>query len=104
METINIQNGGEAEGSTQFAWTTTASGSIRVTAANMPNGNPWFTPSPCDFTGPASGELSNQSNVVTPTNDQSPPQGWGYTANVLVGTGHVIVEPTMPGAEHKKAS
>jgi len=99
MPTVNISatgTGGPIDEGEQFAWTTVASGSITVRA----DGPSWFTPNPCTFTGPASGPLSDNSNVVTAGDQASPIGGWGYSATCITGYGHVVVVPTM---EEEKA-
>jgi hypothetical protein len=111
MQTINIQNGGTVEPGETFAWTTNvAQSGIFVYAQLMSNGQPWFTPNcPPDgppptgtgFTGPATGPLPDNSNVVTAADAISPPSGWTYTSNVLSGTGHVVVQTMHP--ERRKA-
>jgi hypothetical protein len=102
MPTINLQNGGSVKAGESFAWVTTSTGSIEVVAQIMPNGDRWFTPSPCNFTGPTIGPLPDNSNVVTATTGLSPVGGWGYTSNVPSGDGHVIVTSSME--EQRKAS
>ena len=90
-----------------FAWTTSTSGQILVYGQQMSNGQPWFSPSPppnaSGFTGPATGPLPDNSNVVTAANAISPPSGWGYTSNLFAGEGHVVVQ-TMHDHEERKAS
>lgn len=92
IPTIMLGSGtGSINQGEEFAWGTNVTGSITVTAQTMPDGNPWFTPSPCNFTGPATGPLPDNSNVVTAADEQSPPSGWSYTTNIPNGNGHVIV-------------
>ena len=102
MPTIDVQSGGTVAEGEKFAWVTSLSSPdpITVTAANMncdpPPNCPWFTPGTCSFTGPATGPLKDNSNVVTATTELSPPGGWAYTSNTFAGDQHVIVDPTMP--------
>ncbi len=100
MPTVTLGSGtASIDKGEEFAWVTNVTGSITVDAQIMPDGNPWFTPNPCSFTGPASGPLPDGSNVVTAADEQSPPGGWSYTSNIPQGNGHVIVHLHV----HKKA-
>ena len=103
MPTVTLGSGSAsvAKGE-EFCFITNVTGSIVVTPQNMPNGTPWFTPNPCNFTGPASGPLADGSNVVTAADAQSPPGGWSYITNFPNGSGHVIVH--MHVHPHEKAS
>jgi len=85
-----------------FAWiTNVAQNPITVTAQHMtaPYSGPWFTPynnpngDSVSFKGPASGQLSDNSNVAVVASGQvSPPAGWGYVPNIPVGAGRVVVK------------
>jgi hypothetical protein len=91
-----VTNGPIREGEA-FQWTCIeCSGNISVTAQIMPNGEPWFTPSPTSFTAPSG------SATVT---DVGPVGRWTWTGGgVQVDPGaHVDVEAGAP-KQVKKAS
>lgn len=103
MTTVDVVNGAITPPNatithgTQFEWTCAnvpAGTAITVIAQIMPNGNPWFTPSPTpSFTTPA-----NSAPVTAQASGQ-----WNWTAtgvNVPGGT-HVIVHMPVPA---RKAS
>jgi|GEM_PF-1443277 hypothetical protein len=76
-----------------FVWTCSENtGTITVTAQNMPGGKPWFTPSPISFTAPG------PSAQVTPKG-VSPLGGWSYTANVNTDNTHIVVNSGKPSAK-----
>src|SRR6202047_4793919 len=76
-----------------FVWTCSENtGSITVTAQNMPGGKPWFTPSPISFTAPG------PSAEVTPKG-VSPPRGWSYTDTVNTDHAKIQVESSKPQAK-----
>src|ERR1700722_5438714 len=78
-----------------FVWTgADDTGSISVTAQDMPGGKPWFTPSPISFTAPG-------PNAEEHAKGESPPCGWFYLANVNTDHAKIQVESSTP---HAKAS
>jgi hypothetical protein len=79
-----------------FVWTCPENtGSISVTAQDMPGGKPWFTPSPISFTAPGPSAEVTAKGV-------SPPGGWSYVANVNTDHAKIQVESSRPA--HAKAS
>jgi hypothetical protein len=91
-----VTNGPIREGE-EFQWTCIEfSGPIRVTAQVMPDGKPWFSPSPTSFTAP-----DGSATVIA----AAPIGRWTWTASgVQVDPGaHVVVEASI-SKQAKKAS
>jgi len=100
--TYGYNGGQELQQGQQFAWVTTSSGSVWVRAQGGPNNTPWFTPydggSQVSFTGPASGQLGDNSNVATVASSVQgePPAGWQYGSNLLGNYGRVKIVSAVP--------
>lgn len=107
--TISQPSGNQwLEAGQEFAWTTNVQkNGITVTPQNMSGPNtPWFTAyngGGLSFNGPASGQLSDNSNVAVVADDVSPIAGWSYTADIPVNAGHVVVKDGGEGVQEEVA-
>jgi hypothetical protein len=93
-----VTNGPIREGEA-FRWTCIEfSGNITVAAQLMPDGQPWFSPSPTSFTAP-------EGSATVTTVSVSPVGGWSWTASGVQVAPRARVMVDAPFPKHaKKAS